>query len=78
MTKDIKDIMKLAREAGFDPHDMSDDFTCNLKDIERLYRAAYAAGAAAERKACAALCSEVAAGRDAEAIEEAILKRGEK
>ena len=31
-----------------------------------------------ERKACAALCSEVAAGRDAEAIEEAILARGEK
>ena len=30
------------------------------------------------RKKCAALCSEVAAGRDAEAIEEAILARGEK
>jgi hypothetical protein len=28
MIKD--DILKLAREAGFDPHDMSDDFTCNL------------------------------------------------
>ncbi len=34
--------------------------------------------AAAEREACAALCSEVAAGRDADAIEEAILARGEK
>lgn len=31
-----------------------------------------------EREACAALCREVAAGRDAEAIEEAILARGEK
>lgn len=34
MTKD--DIIELAREAGFDPHDMSDDFTCNLKDIGRF------------------------------------------
>ena len=32
----------------------------------------------AEREACASLCSVVAAGRDAEAIEEAIRARGEK
>ena len=31
-----------------------------------------------EREACAALCSATAAGRDAEAIEEAIRARGEK
>ena len=31
-----------------------------------------------EREACASLCSAVAAGRDAEAIEEAIRARGEK
>jgi hypothetical protein len=31
-----------------------------------------------EREACAALCSVTAAGRDAEAIEEAIRARGEK
>jgi hypothetical protein len=31
MTQD--EIMKMARRAGFDPHDMSSDFTCNLKDI---------------------------------------------
>ena len=31
----------------------------------------------AEREACASLCSAVAAGRDAEAIEEAIRARGE-
>ena len=72
------DIIHMAREAGFDAHDMSDDFSCNVKDIERLVIAAYAAGAKDEREACAALCSEVAAGRDAEAIEEAILARGEK
>ena len=31
-----------------------------------------------ERNSCAALCSATAAGRDAEAIEEAIRARGEK
>jgi len=31
-----EEIIRMAREAGFDPHDMSDDFTCNLEDIERL------------------------------------------
>ena len=31
-----------------------------------------------EREACAALCSATAAGRDAEAIEEAIRARGER
>ena len=34
MTRD--DIIRMAREAGFDPHDMSADFTCNLTDIERF------------------------------------------
>jgi hypothetical protein len=38
-----EDIIKLAREAGFDPHDMSDDFTCNLEDIERFAALAVAA-----------------------------------
>ena len=33
---DKKDIIRMAREAGFDPHDMTDDFTCNLIDIERF------------------------------------------
>ena len=47
MTKD--DIIRMAREAGFDPHDMSDDFTCNLMDIERFAELV----AAAEREACA-------------------------
>ena len=27
-------IIEMARQAGFDPHDMSSDFTCNLDDIE--------------------------------------------
>ena len=54
MTRD--DIIKLAREAGFDPHDMSADFTCNLLDIERFA----ALVAAAEREACAKTCDEAA------------------
>lgn len=48
MTKE--EIIRLAREAGFDPHDMSCDFTCNLQEIERFA----ALVAAAEREACAA------------------------
>jgi hypothetical protein len=30
------DIIHMALEAGFDAHDMSDDFTCNLKEIVRF------------------------------------------
>ena len=52
MTRD--DIIRMAREAGFDPHDMSADFTCNLRDIERFA----ALVAAAEREACAKVCEE--------------------
>ena len=29
-------ILRMAQVAGFDPHDMSDDFSCNLIDIERF------------------------------------------
>lgn len=42
-----EEIILMAREAGFDPHDMSDDFTCNLEDIERF--AALVAAAERER-----------------------------
>jgi hypothetical protein len=47
-----EEIIRMAREAGFDPHDMSDDFTCNLEDIERFASLV----AAAEREACAKIC----------------------
>ena len=53
------DIIHMAREAGFDAHDMSDDFSCNVKDIERLVIAAYAAGAKDEREACAKVCEDI-------------------
>ena len=51
-----KDIIRMAREAGFDPHDMSDDFTCNLEDIERFA----ALVAKHEREACAKVCDVLA------------------
>jgi hypothetical protein len=44
-----EEIIRMAREAGFDAHDMSDDFTCNLKNIERFA----ALVAAYEREWCA-------------------------
>ena len=57
----MKTVIEMAREAGFDPHDMSADFTCNLKDIERFA----ALVAAAEREACAKVCDEQGVGRKA-------------
>jgi hypothetical protein len=30
----VNKIIEMAKQAGFDPHDMSSDFTCNLDDIE--------------------------------------------
>jgi hypothetical protein len=70
MTKD--DIISMAREA-----EIPVEITAGNPSFSQIEHFADLV-AAAERKACAALCSEVAAGRDAEAIEEAILARGEK
>jgi sulfite reductase alpha subunit-like flavoprotein len=86
MTRDdlVKELKKAEqRQAATKYHHIS----ISLPATEEVFRAgdalqlwdmAYAAGVAAEKARCAALCSEVAAGRDAEAIEEAILARGEK
>ena len=52
-------IIEMAREAGFDPHDMSADFTCNLKDLERF--AALVRNAALEE--AAVVCEAI--GQDA-------------
>jgi hypothetical protein len=84
MTKD--DTIRMAQYAGFDPHDMSDDFTCNLKDIERFAELHEAKVRADERKKCAAICRKEAAETDKhlsiviEALEDCaylIEKRGE-
>jgi sulfite reductase alpha subunit-like flavoprotein len=86
MTRDdlVKELKKAEqRQAATKYHHIS----ISLPATEEVFRAgdalqlwdmAYAAGVAAEKARCAALCSEVAAGKDAEAIEEAILARGKK
>ncbi len=72
------DILELAREIGAvtpaSLYGRTDYIVMTVYELKRFADLV----AAAERKACAALCSEVAAGKDAEAIEEAILARGEK
>ena len=53
MTQD--ETIELARKAGFDPHDMSSDFTCNLENInafakliaEKAFQDGYSIGEAA-------------------------------
>ena len=54
MTKN--EIIEMARQAGFDPHDMSSDFTCNLKDINAFAKLV----AQHEREACAQMCDVLA------------------
>lgn len=72
------DILELAREVGAaqpaNLYGRTDYIVMTFYELERFA----ALVVAAEKARCAALCSEVAAGRDAEAIEEAILARGEK
>ena len=50
MTKE--EIIDMAKQAGFDPHDMSLDFTCNLDNIEAFAKLV----ADKEREACAEIC----------------------
>ena len=73
---DREEIIRMAREAGFDPHDMSDDFTCNLEDIEHFATLV----AAAEREACAKVVEDYCGAWDDEgyALAAAIRARGEK
>ena len=53
---DKEQIITMARQAGFDPHDMSADFTCNLDNIESFAKLV----AEAEREACAKVCDVLA------------------
>ena len=43
-----QEIIEMARQAGFDPHDMSSDFTCNLENINAFAKLV----AEHEREAC--------------------------
>ena len=62
MTRD--DIIKLMREScDTDKSEPWDNgfWTVTQEELERFYRAAYAAGAATEREACARVCEETTA-----------------
>ena len=74
MTKEK--IIEMAKQAGFDPHDMSSDFTCNLDNIEAFAVLV----ASAEREACAKVCDGYSDGRHANMADlcaEAIRARGQ-
>jgi len=69
MTRD--DIIRMAREAGlhsavllhiYDGREaaLTDSERDELRKLERFFKLAYEAGAAAEREACARLCDELA------------------
>ena len=51
-----EDIIRMAREAGFGP---AVEWSEVYPPFERFAKAAYAAGAAAEREACAKVCEEL-------------------
>jgi hypothetical protein len=75
MTRD--DIIKLALEAGW-----KDLPTVRLAfagfDLERFFSAAYEAGAAAEREACAKVCDAADKATHPADLADAIRARGEK
>lgn len=62
MTKE--EIIDMAKQAGFDPHDMSSDFTCNLDNIEAFAKLV----AEKEREACAKRLDAVGAAHCADNI----------
>ena len=47
-----QEIIDVARQAGFDLHDMSSDFTCNLDNIEAFAKLV----SKHERERCAEIC----------------------
>ena len=67
MTKEK--IIDMAKQAGFDPHDMSSDFTCSIDNIEAFAKLV----AEHEREACANICEE----KYYLAVADAIRARGE-
>ena len=87
-------IIAMAREAGFVPHytrpqDAIVRKGCALSgelkgykaetlDVERFFHAAYAAGAAAEREACAKVCEQRGMVKGGEVFAARIRARGEK
>ena len=55
------EIIRMAREAGFHAwYTQPEEHPDHVAIIERLFAAAYAAGAAAEREVCQKACDELA------------------
>ena len=72
------DIIRMAREAGFQDHGVAEmwgHLTASKGHIERFFKLAYEAGAAAEREACAQVCESL---WNAAECADAIRARGEK
>jgi hypothetical protein len=69
-----EDIIRMAREAGGLIYEV--DWCFEMENLERFFQAAYAAGAAAEREACASICFQEGPSIDGELIAEAIRARG--
>jgi hypothetical protein len=67
-----QEIIEMARQAGFDPHDMSSDFTCNLENINAFAKLV----AEHERESCAKL-ADGWPDYDVQGLAEAIRARGQ-
>ena len=81
-----EDIIRMAREAGgteMQPYDYGakpDKFILRHSELERFFQAAYAAGAAAEREACAYRAGIALLGADrglTNCVDQAIRARGQ-
>ena len=59
-----EDIIRMAREARVSIRAHYDESGSTPQELERFFQAAYAAGAAAEREACAKVCEDQDTGQD--------------
>ena len=66
----MKTVIEMAREAGFESHDISLNFPKELKRFAELVRAD-------EREACAKVCEELHLGLSTKRVAEIIRARGE-
>ena len=70
MTKE--EMIEMAKQAGFDPHDMSLDFTCNLDNIEAFTKLV----AEKEREACAKVVENILLAEGAD-VDDVLLRLAE-
>ena len=67
-----EEIIEMAKQAGFDPHDMSSDFTCNLDNIEAFTKLV----AEKEREACAKVVENILLAEGAD-VDDVLLRLAE-